>query len=158
MNFHLANNVRLTLPQAALRAIFDECDGFDQDETGGRVVGTFQEHGDKLALEITGIIEAGPQAKRSAVSFFQDGKYQERIFRQIESSHPEIEHLGNWHTHHVNGLQTLSGGDIETYHRTVNHHNHNTPFFYALLVTAKTQNVGPAPPLHRKALLVPPWR
>lgn len=143
MKFHTANNVQLTVPQAALRAIFDECEGFDQDETGGRVVGTFQEHGGKLVLEITGIIEAGPQAKRSAVSFFQDGKHQERIFRQIESSHPEIEHLGNWHTHHVNGLQTLSGGDIETYYRTVNHHNHNTPFFYALLVTSKHRTSDP---------------
>jgi len=45
--------------------------------------------------------------------------------------------LGNWHTHHVNGLQTLSGGDRATYHSTVNHHNHNTDFFYALLVTRK---------------------
>ncbi len=143
MKFHMTNNVRLIVPQAALRAIFDECDGFDQDETGGRVIGVFQEHNGKLALEITGIIEAGPQAQRSAVSFFQDGNHQERVFRQIESSHPEIEHLGNWHTHHVNGLQTLSGGDIETYHRTVNHYNHNTPFFYALLVTAKHRTSDP---------------
>src|SRR5262249_29675366 len=61
----------------------------------------------------------------------------------IESRHPEIEHLGNWHTHHVNGLSTLSGGDIETYHRIVNHQNHNTPFFYALLVTAKNSSSDP---------------
>ena len=143
MRFHMTDDVRLILPQAALRAIFDECDGFDQDETGGRVVGTYQEHGGKLALHITGIIEAGPQAQRSAVSFFQDGAHQERVFRQIESSHPEIEHLGNWHTHHVNGLQHLSGGDIETYHRTVNHRNHNTPFFYALLIAAKHRTSDP---------------
>ena len=143
MTFHRTEDVRLILPQAALTVIFDECDGFDQDETGGRVIGTFQEHGGKLALQITGIIEAGPQAQRSAVSFFQDGKHQEGVFRQIESSHQEIEHLGNWHTHHVNGLQTLSGGDIETYHRTVNHRNHNTSFFYALLVTAKHRTWDP---------------
>lgn len=143
MKFHMTDDVRLILPQAALRAIFDECDGFDQDETGGRVIGTFQEHGGNFSLHITGIIEAGPQAQRSAVSFFQDGKHQERVFRQIESSCPEIEHLGNWHTHHVNRLQTLSGGDIETYHRTVNHRNHNTSFFYALLVTTKHRTSDP---------------
>jgi hypothetical protein len=51
--------------------------------------------------------------------------------------------LGNWHTHHVNGLQHLSGGDIETYYRNVNHRNHNTPFFYALLVTAKHRSKDP---------------
>ena len=65
------------------------------------------------------------------------------MFRKIEDHHPEIEHLGNWHTHHVNGLQHLSDGDIETYYRTVNHHSHNAPFFYALLVTAKHRSSDP---------------
>jgi hypothetical protein len=143
MNCHLTEDVRLILPQAALTTIFDECDRFDQDETGGRIVGTFKELGGKLTLCVTGIIESGPQAHRTAVSFFQDGEHQERIFRQIERGHPEIEHLGNWHTHHVNGLPTLSGGDIDTYRRTVNHHNHNTSFFYALLVTAKHRTSDP---------------
>lgn len=137
MKFHTTDKVRLLIPKAALIEVFDECDGFDQDETGGRVIGTFEEHRGKIVIQITGIIEAGPQARRSAVSFFQDGEYQEQVFRKIETDHREIEHLGNWHTHHVNGLQHLSGGDIETYHRTVNHRNHNAPFFYALLVTAK---------------------
>jgi hypothetical protein len=146
MIFYQTEDVRLILPQAALAVVFDECDGFDQDETGGRVIGTYKEHGGKLVLTISGIIEAGPQAQRSAVSFFQDGEHQERVFRKIESGHPEIEHLGNWHTHHVNGLSTLSNGDVETYHRTVNHAKHNTTFFYALLVTAKRKTKDP---LHR---------
>jgi hypothetical protein len=137
MIFYQTEDVRLILPKAALTVVFDECDGFDQDETGGRVIGTYKEHDGKLVLNISGIIEAGPQAQRSAVSFFQDGEHQEGVFRKIESGHPEIEHLGNWHTHHVNGLPTLSNGDVETYHRTVNHAKHNTTFFYALLVTAK---------------------
>jgi hypothetical protein len=149
MKFHTTDKVRLTIPKAALIEVFDECDGFDQDETGGRVIGTFEEHRGKINIQITGIIEAGPQARRSAVSFFQDGEYQEQVFRKIETEHREIEHLGNWHTHHVNGLQHLSGGDIETYHRTVNHRNHNAPFFYALLVTAKHRS---ADPLNRYAV------
>jgi hypothetical protein len=143
MKFHSTDKVRLLIPKAALITVFDECDGFDQDETGGRVIGKFKEHRGKLAIQVTGIIEAGPQARRSAVSFFQDGEYQERVFRKIEDHHREIEHLGNWHTHHVNGLQTLSGGDIETYHRTVNHRSHNAPFFYALLVTEKNRSSDP---------------
>jgi len=143
MKFHTTDKVRLSIPKAALITIFDECDGFHQDETGGRVIGTFEEHRDKLAVQVAGIIEAGPQARRSAVSFFQDGEYQEGIFRKIEVHHPEIEHLGNWHTHHVNGLQHLSNGDIETYYRTVNHRSHNAPFFYALLVTAKHRSSDP---------------
>jgi len=143
MKFHSTDKVRLVMPTAALVTVFDECDGFDQDETGGRVIGTYQEHRDKLDIHVTGIIEAGPQASRSAVSFFQDGAYQEQVFRKIEDQHREIEHLGNWHTHHVNGLQHLSGGDIETYYRTVNHRNHNTPFFYALLVTGRQKSADP---------------
>jgi hypothetical protein len=139
----LGADIRIILPAAALTVIFDECDGFDRDETGGRVIGTYATHGGKLTINVTGVIESGPQARRSAVSFFQDGEYQEGVFRHIESHHPETEHLGNWHTHHVNGLSTLSGGDIATYHRIVNHHNHNTPFFYALLVTAKHHGSDP---------------
>jgi hypothetical protein len=143
MKFHTTDKIRLYLPEAALTTVFDECDGFDQDETGGRVIGTFEERRGKLAIHVTGIIEAGPQARRSAVSFFQDGAYQEQVFRKIEDHHREIEHLGNWHTHHVNGLQHLSGGDIETYYKTVNHPNHHAPFFYALLVTAKHRSSDP---------------
>jgi hypothetical protein len=143
MKFHTTDKLRLSIPKAALIEVFDECDGFDQDETGGRVIGTFDEHRGKLAIHVAGIIEAGPQARRSPVSFFQDGDYQERVFRKIEDQHREIEHLGNWHTHHVNGLQHLSDGDIETYFRTVNHRNHNAPFFYALLVTARHRSSDP---------------
>src|ERR1700760_1847928 len=136
--FDTVKDVQILLPEAALTAIFDECDQFTRDETGGRLIGTFREHRGKLTIEVGGVIESGPDARRTSVSFFQDGEHQEQVFRQIERDHPEIEHLGNWHTHHVNGFATLSGGDVATYKRTVNHPNHNTSFFYALLVTAKT--------------------
>jgi len=129
--------MRVVLPRAALSAIFDECDRYDQDETGGRIVGTYTAHKDQLTITVSGVIGPGPNARRTAVSFFQDGEYQEDVFRRLEKAHPRIEHLGNWHTHHVNGFPTLSSGDIETYRRTVNHENHNTDFFYALLVVAK---------------------
>lgn len=135
----VAANIRLVIPEAALLTVFDECDNFTEDETGGRVIGTFSATGSKLTITVTGIIEPGPAARRSRVSFFQDGPYQEGIFRQVEQRHPETEHLGNWHTHHVNGLPHLSQGDVSTYTRTVNHPKHNIPFFYALLVIAKNE-------------------
>ena len=137
MTFHSIRDVHIRMPKAALLAIFAECDQFDDDETGGRVLGTYRLDGDHLHIDVRALIDSGPRAQRSAVSFFQDGDYQERVFRQIEKQHPEIEHLGNWHTHHMNGLQNLSSGDLATYQRTVNHPQHNTPFFYALLVTTK---------------------
>jgi hypothetical protein len=133
-----ANKVDITIARAAVESIFDECDRYDADETGGRLIGTYRKRfGGRLSITVSGIIEPGPRARRSATSFFQDGEYQEAVFREIESQYSDIEHLGNWHTHHVNGYPTLSGGDRETYHRIVNHQNHNTHFFYALLVTAR---------------------
>ena len=137
MNFTRANNITLEIPRAAVEAIFDECDRYNVDETGGRILGTYMNTGQKLGISVSGVIEPGPNAQRTQTYFKQDGEYQETVFRKVEERIPSIEHLGNWHTHHVNGLRHLSGGDIETYRRTVEHAKHNTDFFYALLVTEK---------------------
>jgi proteasome lid subunit RPN8/RPN11 len=132
--------VNISIPRKALEAIFDECDRFDVDETGGKIVGTYQKKGREYCIDVLGVIDAGPNAKRSPTSLFQDGEYQERVFRSVEKEHPDLEHLGSWHSHHVNGLSTLSSGDKITYHNIVNHDKHNTDFFYALLVVRKTIN------------------
>jgi hypothetical protein len=134
------NLVRISIYQGVLDAIFDECDQYDSHETGGRLIGTFKHLKERLTIEVSGVIEPGPAARRTATSFFQDGAYQEEVFRSIEGRHPEIEHLGNWHTHHVNGYPHLSPGDIATYQKTVNHPNHNTDIFYGLLIVSKTPN------------------
>ncbi len=130
--------INISICADVLRKVFEECDRYDHDETGGRILGTFHQGKDgELNVKVNGVIEAGPSARRSSSSFFQDGEYQAQIFRQIECAHPDIEHLGNWHTHHVNGYPKISGGDIETYHRIVNHQKHNLDFFYALIVIAR---------------------
>ena len=132
-------NIRLVIPNNALRAVFDECDQYNSEETGGRILGTYAYAHKKTALSITvtGIIEPGPAAARTASYLKQDGKYQEQIFREVEEREPTVEHLGNWHTHHVNGFPHLSEGDKSTYRRIVEHRKHNTDFFYALLVIKK---------------------
>jgi hypothetical protein len=127
----------ISIAGEALESIFDECDRYDADETGGRLLGTYHEKGGHYDIQVSHVLEPGPNARRSATSFFQDGEYQEKMFRAIEVEHPEIEHLGNWHTHHVNGYPTLSGGDETTYFNTVNHEKHNIDLFYALLVVSK---------------------
>lgn len=136
-------SISVSIARAALESIFDDCDKFDVDETGGRLLGTYQYGADGLEIQVTDVLDAGPQAQRSPTFFLQDGDYQEQLFREIESRRPEIEHLGNWHTHHVNGYPTLSGGDLKTYFRTVNHDQHNTDFFYALLVVRRNHQSGP---------------
>lgn len=131
------NRVSISIAHGVLEAIFDECDRYDVDETGGRIIGTYKQKGAHYDILVSGMLGPGPNAGRSPTSFFQDGEHQERMFRAIEAKHPDIEHLGNWHTHHVNGFPTLSGGDKTTYFKTVTHHLHNTDFFYALLVVKK---------------------
>jgi hypothetical protein len=133
----------ISISRDALEFIFDECDRYDVDETGGRLLGTYRYHNGRFDIEVKGVLEPGPNAQRSPTYFLQDGDYQEKQFRAIEASHPEIEHLGNWHTHHVNGYPTLSGGDKTTYFKTVNHEKHNTDFFYALLVVSKNRSGNP---------------
>jgi hypothetical protein len=128
----------ITIARGVLESIFDECDRYDSHETGGRLIGTYTEKNSHYDIQLQGVLPPGPAAQRSATRFIQDGEYQEALFRKIEEEHPNIEHLGNWHTHHCNGLATLSQGDHATYHRIVNHEKHNTNFFYALLVVRKT--------------------
>ena len=136
-------SVTISIARTALESIFDDCDKFDVDETGGRLLGTYTHDNGRFEIEVTDVLDAGPQAQRSPTFFLQDGEYQERRFREIEAKRPDIEHLGNWHTHHVNGYRTLSGGDRDTYFRTVNHDKHNTDFFYALLVVTRNHRGDP---------------
>lgn len=129
--------VKVEVAKEVLESIFQECDHYDRDETGGRILGYFVIEGETLIVQASRLIEAGPKARRTSTSFFQDGDYQTEVFRQIEAEDASIEHLGNWHTHHVNGYPTLSQGDVATYRRIVNHELHNLDFFYALLVTQR---------------------
>ena len=82
------------ISKAAVESIFDDCDKFDVDETGGRLLGTYQQNGDLYKVCVTGLLPAGPNAERTATFFLQDGNYQEKLFRAIEERHPEVEHLG----------------------------------------------------------------
>ena len=133
----LPRTVQVEITRSALNSVFDECDRYDRNETGGRLVGHYTFESNELLVQVCDVIEPGPNARRTSSSFFQDGDYQTRVFRELEQQDPTIEHLGNWHTHHVNGYPRLSQGDITTYQRIVNHELHNLDFFYALLVTKK---------------------
>ena len=131
--------IRVEILREVLESVFAECDRHDNEETGGRVIGHCAIAAGTLVVRALGVIEPGPNARRTRTSFFQDGDYQTEVFRRIESKDPSIEHLGNWHTHHMNGYPTLSAGDVATYRRIVNHDFHNLDFFYALLVTKKNE-------------------
>jgi hypothetical protein len=74
--------VEISMPRKALEAIFDECDRYDVDETGGRIIGMYKKKGRDYQIDVLGIIGPGPNARRTPTSFFQDGEYQEHVFRR----------------------------------------------------------------------------
>lgn len=122
-----------------------------QVEEGGKYVGHLlagsdsRLHGfgfepDAPAMVITDFLPSGPNATRTAVELQPDGEYQEKLFRQIEQFDPEIEHIGTWHSHHCNGLQTLSSGDVAGYLRTVNKSAYRHDYFFASLVIRLPRN------------------
>ena len=86
------------------------------------------------ALVVTDFLPSGPNAVRTTVELQPDGEYQESLFRRAETIDSEIEHIGTWHSHHCNGLQTLSEGDVAGYHRTVNKAAYRLDYFVASLV------------------------
>ncbi len=128
--------------------MLSQINAFPSVEAGGKYIGRlkkeFKAKGKKWAdqlednsIEIIHFIDPGPKAKRSAVELLPDGEYQERVFRAIEAQHPDVEHLGSWHSHHPNGLRELSAGDIRGYFETVNEPNYNLDLFVATLITSK---------------------
>jgi len=56
------------------------------------------------------------------------------LFRRAESQDKNVEHLGSWHSHHCNGFDRLSGGDIDGYFKTVNKRAYRPNVFVASLV------------------------
>lgn len=104
-------------------------------EDGGKLLGTIEQTGRQLSIRVDAYIDSGPRVSSSPTHLHPDGEYQEAMFRVIEIFDPTIEHIGSWHSHHCNGLETLSPGDIQGYVRTVNKPDYNLDFFLAFLVT-----------------------
>jgi len=110
-------------------------------EEGGKLLG-YQQHASthidnsnaRVELTIEDYIDSGPNLGHSEVHIMPDGDYQEKLFRVIERLEPRIDHVGTWHSHHSNGLETLSKGDIDGYFESVNSPNYNLDYFVAYLV------------------------
>jgi hypothetical protein len=143
---HLAGQVQIVFHAGIFGHMLDEISKHPSEEEGGKYIGHLFEPG-RLSIEgvdnkkgchtllITDFLPSGPKAVRTAVEFLPDGEYQEALFRKLEAQDPDIEHLGSWHTHHCNGLRTLSHGDVRGYFRTVNKTAYRPKFFLASLIT-----------------------
>lgn len=65
-------------------------------ETGGIIMGV---RTDKL-IEVTQLVDAGPDAKRSHNRFEPDGPWQrQRVAALYQCSSRTLEYLGDWHSH-----------------------------------------------------------
>ena len=129
------------------RRIFDyilqELHRYPSSEEGGKYIGYIDltdRHRGKDRVIITDFLPGGPNATRTAVEFLPDGEFQEQLFRRTEKRDANIEHLGSWHSHHCNGLDRLSGGDIEGYFKTVNKPAYRPDVFVASLVKHLPRN------------------
>jgi len=115
--------------------IIRELSRYPDCEEGGKYIGFMEQNVLPSRVVITDFLPGGPNAKRSRVEFLPDGEYQERLFRLAEKVNQAVEHLGSWHSHHCNSLQTLSDCDIAGYFKTVNKPHYRPDFFLASLVT-----------------------
>ena len=146
MLLRLPPNCQVIFDPHVQEYILYELQRYPTSEEGGKYVGyldvTNQAHSkDRFyRVIITDFLPGGPNAKRTAVEFMPDGEFQERLFRQIEKRDRNIEHLGTWHSHHCNGLDHLSGGDIEGYLKTVNKAAYRPDVFVASLVKHLPKN------------------
>lgn len=132
------------------RHVFDyilyELERYPSSEEGGKYIGYIDVSGAVRSEDrayrvvITDFLPGGPRATRTAVEFLPDGEFQERLFREAERKDKDIEHVGTWHSHHCNGLDRLSGGDIDGYFKTVNKPAYRPELFVASLVKHLPRN------------------
>lgn len=78
-------------------------------ETGGYIFGKLYPNG---LAEVKRIIDGGPKAERSPISFSGDNENATRVKKELQKGDPEIRLLGEYHLHPWEGPSNLSPGDI----------------------------------------------
>ena len=80
-------------------------------ETGGVLMGYVS---DSTNVVVTAIVHAGPEAKRTRISFLPDPRFQDDgIAQQYEASGRQDNYLGDWHSH-PKGSPSMSWRDRST--------------------------------------------
>jgi hypothetical protein len=128
-------SVSVVMDQHVPVFILEELAKHPHCEEGGKYLGFVESDGTSTRIIITDFLPGGPNAKRTRIEFLPDGNFQEQLFRQAERLDNRVEHLGSWHSHHCNGLDRFSDGDITGYFKTVNKGEYRQDFFVASLVT-----------------------
>ncbi len=121
-----------------------EVRGHPAVEVGGKLVGHFHHPRGpaaasddpvrwlrQLTVTIVDAIDAGPDAIRTPVYHLPNGPYQSAVLGAIRAVDADARLVGSWHSHHPNGLRTLSDGDLSGYRATLA----DTRFGWPALVT-----------------------
>ena len=140
------SNYEIVFDHHVFDYILYELERYPSSEEGGKYIGYLDAAGPNRSKDracrvvITDFLPGGPRATRTTVEFLPDGQFQEQLFREAERKDKDIEHVGTWHSHHCNGLDRLSGGDINGYFKTVNKPAYRPELFVASLVKRLPRN------------------
>jgi integrative and conjugative element protein (TIGR02256 family) len=101
------------LKKSVLEMIMDEMNKWYPNETGGVLIGYWNEN----QAVITHLIDGGPNAVRSKTSFIPNHKYQvDEISKIYKISNRTETYLGDWHTH-PDVKAYLSNTDKKTFNK-----------------------------------------
>ena len=104
------------------------------EETGGMLVGYRTSELVGAEIVVTGLIGAGPEAKRTRNRFEPDGKWQqERLEETYMKSGRVTTYLGDWHSHPRGGTRP-SATDRTTYRRVASDRKARAPHPLILIV------------------------
>lgn len=101
----------LWLPEELYSQMTTEASKWSPLETGGVLMGFISVSRDVV---VTAIVHAGPEAKRTRISFRPDSRFQDNgIAKQYEASGRQDCYLGDWHSH-PKGSPSMSWRDRRT--------------------------------------------
>ena len=87
-----------SLSEKALRSIIDECSQTYPFETGGMVIGWFDD--DHVYIEYA--TRPGPLAKHSTHAFRRDGNYSQQVLDEVVIESDGVsDYVGEWHSHPI---------------------------------------------------------
>lgn len=103
---------KVILPASELKKIEEDRSKWltQNVETGEYLFGRL--HANRAA-EVTHVIDRGPHAERTTISFLGDNEYETRVRDELRKENNEILLLGEYHLHPWEDTPTLSYGDIE---------------------------------------------
>jgi hypothetical protein len=134
--YRISIEINLPVMERIKRCLFSS-----GNEEGGKFLGKIIESNNQIKVRVFSFIDAGPKVQHSPTHLIPDGDHQEYLFRIIENLDSDIDIIGSWHSHHPNGLQDLSNGDLNTYFYYVNNKNYYSNWFFVMLITKITDQV-----------------